>query len=164
MTDNSPTAKQFSRFPMFWLAAFYGVGIAGSQLAGIDLRLSLGACVFSAAVGLVFSKTNIAAVFIAIAFAAAGAASLQMELQSVRSDRIKLLYDGGIVPSRFPVEVEGVLMGRPEPSFDGSFLTLRTERLRYAGSEHAVSGNIRLFAPAPSDAKTSDEDAGSASE
>src|SRR5829696_6106377 len=51
------------------------------------------------------------------------------------------------IESHEPVEIEGTLLGIPEPASGGSFMTLRTERLIFKGIARSVSGNVRLFAP-----------------
>src|SRR5436189_1025959 len=104
---------------MLLMAACFAGGILTAQFAATDTRASFLACITFALLALIFRKTGIATVLIAIAFAAAGAASLQAELNSVRPNRLKVLYDNGSIKSGSPVEVEGVLLGRPEPSVDG---------------------------------------------
>ncbi len=85
----------------------------------------------------------------------AGFASATIESRSVADNRVRVLYDNGTIRSGDPVEVEGILLGRPEPSFDGVFLTLRVEGLRYRGVDHNVSGRVRLFMPDTAKAETS---------
>ncbi len=137
----------FSRYPMVFIGLCFAAGILTAQTGAIDSRISIAVCIASALLALILRKTDIATALVAIAFAAAGALSQQVEVQSVRADRLKILYDMGVIKSGSPVEVEGVLLGRPEPSVDGEFLTLRAETLRYRGNDRTVSGNVRLFVP-----------------
>jgi competence protein ComEC len=55
------------------------------------------------------------------------------------------LYDHDIIHSGDPVEVEGVLLGRPEPSIDGVLLNLRSEKIKFHGEERQVFGNVHLY-------------------
>lgn len=152
-------SKTFNRYPMLGLGVCFAVGILAAKFAFVDLHLSLAVCGVSAVLALLFRKADLATVLISISFAAAGAASFQAEAASVRFDRLKVLYDNGSIKSGSPVEIEGVLLGRPEPLIDGEFLMLRTESLRSKDNEQKVSGNVRLFVPAkvePSESQISD--------
>lgn len=132
---------------MLLVAVCFAAGILTAQCAAIDTRISLSVCVAAAVLAFIFRKTGIATALIALTFAAAGTLSLQVEVNSVRPDRIKALYDNGTIKSGSPVEVEGVLLGRPEPSMDGEFITLRADALRYRGNDLDVSGVVRIFVP-----------------
>jgi len=137
----------FNRQPMLWLAASFAAGILAASIANIDLRALLASCAFLAVAAIIFRKQYFASYLIIIAFAAAGAASTQIEKLSIAPDRIRVLYDNGTIRSGDPVEVEGILLGRPEPSIDGVFLNLRSEKVTYRGREQTVLGNVRLFLP-----------------
>ena len=147
----------FSRYPMLFMAVCFAFGILSAHVVGIDPRISVAVCIVSALLAFTFRKTDIATALIAIAFAAAGALSLQAEVQSVRGDRLKVLYDDGKVKSGSAVEIEGVLLGRPEPSVDGEFLRLRAEMLRYRGNDLKVSGEVRVFVSETSKNAESDD-------
>ncbi len=85
-----------------------------------------------------------ATVLVLLAFVAAGAFSVEIEKsRNAAPDRIRNIYDSGQIESGTPVEVEGVLTGQPEAAFDGEFLTLRTERLRWKGADRQITGNLR---------------------
>jgi len=132
---------------MLWIAVCFATGILAAYLIPTDLRLSVSVSALSAILAFILRGNMLAPVLVAAAFFAAGSASFQAELQSVGTDRIKVLYDNGSIPSGSPVEIEAVMLGRPEPSADGEFLTLRIESLSYRGSVRKVSGNVRLFLP-----------------
>ncbi len=142
-----PTSPDFNRSPILWLSVSFAVGILVASLINIDLQATISACALFAIVAFVLRRQYLATALILIAFASAGAVSFEVEKLSVSPNRIRVLYDNGTVRSGDPVEVEGVLLGRPEPSIDGLFLTLRTEKLVYQGTSRDVSGNIRLFLP-----------------
>ena len=130
---------------MLWLAAAFAVGILAAKFVNIDLPFAVAACGALAGAAAILRKHQSATFLVLAAFASAGLASSNIETNSVSPNRIRLLYDNGTVRSGDPVEVEGVLLGRPEPSVDGVFLTLRTEKLKYHGSLMDVSGVVRLF-------------------
>ncbi len=146
MPQSSPSPS-LSMVPVLWLAAFFGCGIAIAHLFEIDLRMATIASFTAAVLAYFFRRSGAATILIVLAFVAAGAVAHTAEKQGVRPDRIKLLYDSGVLISGEPVEIEGVLAGRPEPSAEGEFLLVRTERLRYRGADRQVSGNVRLFLP-----------------
>ncbi len=138
--------KTFSRQPLLWLAVWFAFGILTTRFVVVDGSLSVaGVVVASIVAAIVFRGRGLATVLIAIAFAATGFLSMQAERQSVRPDRLSVLYDKGTFQSGTPVEVEGVLLGGAEATTQGEILTLRAEKLRYRGTDHVVSGNVRLF-------------------
>ncbi len=137
--------KTFSRQPLLWLAVWFAFGILTARFVVVDGLMTVVLAVAAIIVAMVLRGRELATVFIAIAFVATGFLSLQAERQIVRSDRLSVLYDNGTFQSGTPVEVEGVLLGRPEAIVEGEILTLRAEKLRYRGGEHVVSGKVRLF-------------------
>lgn len=137
----------FDRQPLLWLALWFAVGILATKAFGVEPMITLAICVLIALAALFLRGRQAAAYLMIAAFAVAGFASATIEQRSVADNRIRLLYDNGAVRSGDPVEVEGVLLGRPEPSFDGVFLTLRIESLRYRGVDRDASGRVRLFMP-----------------
>src|ERR1035437_3297525 len=139
----------FSRYPLFWLAICFSVGILAGKYAAPDLFFSLSICGLASLTAL-FVRNYLSPALIAIACVTAGSSAMVMEMRAIRADRLKVLYDSGTIQSRSPVEVEGVLMGRPEPAFDSSFLTVQAEKLYVRGEERRVSGNVRLFVPVTS--------------
>ena len=147
----TPPPRAFDRQPLLWLGACFALGIALAKTAateGIAVPVVL-AIVFAIA-ALVTRKYNVATVFVALAFIAAGVAAYAGEVkQNNAPGRLRVLYDTGEIASGEPVEVEGVLAAGPEPAVEGSFLTLRAEKLRHRGEEREVSGNVRLFVPDP---------------
>ncbi|MEO7659310.1 MAG: DUF4131 domain-containing protein, partial [Pyrinomonadaceae bacterium] len=137
----------FNRFPMLWLAAAFVSGIIAAQgfEPGPGAILTLGA-IFGVS-AFVFRDRWVATIFVLFAFAVAGLFSGNVESKSVSPNRLKILYDNGTVRSGDPVEVEGVLTRRPEPSVDSVNLSLRADNLVYRGREIAVTGNVRLYLP-----------------
>lgn len=140
-------SPNFNRQPMLWLGIAFAIGILAANLLNIDLSVSLAAVVVFAIFAVFLRGKPFATYLVLLAFAAAGMSSLQLEKLSIAADRVQVLYDNGTIRSGDPVEVEGVLDGRPELSADGAFLELRTEKLSYRGFERKVSGSVRLFLP-----------------
>lgn len=145
---NANTTRQnFAQSPMFWLVVCFAAGILLGKLITVVLIIWAVACVTIVAAAFICGRRPVATWLVGAAFVAGGAVSYAATVASVHSDRLKVLYDNGTFVSSTPVEIDGVLTGRPEPSFDGEFLSLRAERLRYHGDERSVSGNVRVFAP-----------------
>ena len=139
---------------MFWLAAAFAIGIAANNAIFIDLKVSLAVCSMLAVSSFIFRKQDFATLLILSAFTLAGSLSASIENLSVSPDRVRVLYDDGTIHSGDPVEVEGILLGQPEPSIDGEFLNLRSEKIRYRGEEMRATGNVRLFLPANESAQS----------
>lgn len=146
MPDDRKTPN-FNRQPMLWLGIAFAAGILAASLINIDLGASFAEVVVFAIFACFLRGKPFATHLVLMAFAAAGMASLQVENLSIAADRIRVLYDNGTIHSGDPVEIEGVLSGRPELSADGVFLSLRAEKISHHGIERKVSGNVRLFLP-----------------
>ncbi len=145
MTDTTDRTT-FNRQPMMLLAGCFAIGILIADLVSLDINVLCGVAVLSAALAFLLKKNVTATFLIAAAFISAGAISFQSEVKRNNADdRVRTLYDNGTFLSGSPVEIEGVLLGRPEQSVDGEFLTLRAESIRYRGNDRKVSGNVRLF-------------------
>ena len=134
------TPPNFNRYPMLWLAAAFAAGILAASFTNIDLRLSLAGCAVFAIARLHLSQTSVSHRFVMLDRLRQRPEQhrCQIEQQSVAPDRIRVLYDNGTIRSGDPVEVEGVLLGRPEPSIDGVFLNLRADKITYHGNERKV--------------------------
>lgn len=146
MPEDRPRPN-FNRHPMLWLATAFATGILAAKLSAIHLDLWIAAGGALAITSFLFRGQNLAAILMLAAFAAAGSTLAIIETASIAPDRLRVLYDNGTFLSGDAVEVEGVLSGRPEPSIDGAFLNLRSEKITYRGTEFQVSGNVRLFLP-----------------
>lgn len=85
--------------------------------------------------------------FIALAFAFAGATLALLEERGVAANRVQRFYDEGVIDGDAPVEVTGVLTSAPEYAPDGFYLTLRVEKIRFGEDERAASGVVWLYAP-----------------
>lgn len=144
-----------SMFPLLWLAAFFALGIAVGRFFPMDIRAIAPVCVILAAAGALFSRKTYATIFICAAFTALGALTV-LQGSTVSADRIRRIYDDGVIASGDPVEIEGILVGGIEPAFGGYSLNLKADALFFRGQKQAVSGIVRLFV-STKDSESSDE-------
>jgi competence protein ComEC len=109
--------------------------------------MPLAVCLTSALLTIIFLAKKPAFLFLAIAFTSLGAFYFQSREAAMPNDRLKLAYETGQISSGDPVEVEGILRGKPELAINGYFLELKADKIFYKGEQKPVSGNIRYFAP-----------------
>ena len=140
-------AADFSLYPLLWLSICFAFGILTAKYFSFSWHISLLICLISAIVSAFFIKQKIALIFLSFAFTAVGAVVFQIENQAISPNRLKTLFNEKQINSGDPIEIEGVLRGKPELSVGGFFLELKSEKAIYKGSEIKVSGNVRLFAP-----------------
>lgn len=134
-------------YPLALLAVCYICGIFLS--AKIEAGWQSLSVIFLASIVLafIFRKRKIRFLFVFSAFVILGAMCFQLEKQSVKPNRLKVLYDTGVLVSGEPLEITGVSSGKPELSVGGFFLTLESENVFYKNVGREVSGKIKLFAP-----------------
>ena len=132
---------------MLWLAVCLAVGILFAKFVSVGIVPALIAAAAFALLAPIFRTKAAATVFISLAFVSAGAVSFHFELQQNTASRLKTLYDSGTIRSGSPVEIEGILIGRPEPAVEGDFLNLRSSSLHHKNDHKTVTGNVRLFVP-----------------
>lgn len=140
----SPT--NFSRYPLLYLSVCFAFGIAAANFFDLNRQIPLAVCLlcgFSAAFSI---KRKYASVFLFAAFFSLGAFWLQAEKDLTANHRIKRIYDENRIASGEPVEIEGVLKGKPELTATGFLLDLNAENLIYKGAAQKVSGRVRLYA------------------
>jgi competence protein ComEC len=146
---NSPRSRNFSRYPMLWIAIYFACGIALGHTIAFPFFIS-GATVALFLAGCVIRRDAIF-FLLPIVFVPLGAVCYQVESEFISADRIKLVYSDGRINSGEPAELEGVLLGPPEPAYGGMFLNFGAERLVFKNTEQTVSGNARFFAPVNDD-------------
>lgn len=147
MQDPTPQSS-FNRQPVLWLAACFGLGVLLARFVAVEWEITLAVtCVFACLAFVMRDKAS-ATIFVSLAFAGLGSLTFQIEQQIDASpNRLKTLYDGEVIASGTPVEIDGIAVGTPEATYDGAFLTLQTNNLRYQNSEGTVTGNVRIFLP-----------------
>ncbi len=137
----------FTPYPLLWLGVCFTVGIITAKVFVFDWRIYSAACLVSAILTILFIDRKTALPFLSLAFIAAGGLIFNIENQPVSTSRVKNLYDNGQIKSGDPIEIKGVLQGKPELAAGGFFLELKTENAIYKGAQLEISGKIRLFAP-----------------
>jgi len=149
MSDERLTSssKNFTLFPLPRLAACFAFGILSAKFLSLDWQIYLAVGMLFAVMTAVFIKQKFAFIFLFIAFIAVGGFSFQIENRRAAPDRLKILYESEQIKSGDPIEIEGVLQGKPELTIGGFFLEIRSEKAIYRNSEIKVSGKVRLFAP-----------------
>jgi competence protein ComEC len=141
-------SSRFSIYPMLWLAAAFSVGICAAYFLKPELFILVAVCFATAIVAFAFRGKRPAGVFVLIAFIAAGAICFESEQQIAgAANRLRIIYDEGRIRSGEPVEIEGILLGRPEPAFDGLILRLNARSIAYKGTDQNIAGVIRITAP-----------------
>lgn len=140
------SSAKLSLYPLLWLSASFACGIAVGNFLDLRLEVLLAACLIFAACAAATINKRSAPLFLVLAFLAAGAFCLESQQQSISLNRIKRIYDDGRIVSGEPVEIEGVLVSKPEPAHEGVFLTLDARTIRHRSSALTVSGRVRLFA------------------
>jgi hypothetical protein len=145
----------FTLYPLLWLSVCFAAGIAAAGYSDLDWRLFLaGSLLFGCLTALFLNRRSV--ILLALAFAFLGGLCFQSQEQNADPYSLKGLYETGHIKTGDPVEIEGVLTGKPELTLNGHFLALRAVKIRYKGAEHAVTGNVRFFAPSR-DESTSNE-------
>lgn len=154
MTDKNAHSR-FTLNPLAWLAASFALGIAMAEFRpGYGfLFISL---LFAAPMAFAARASAKASILILIAFCGLGASSLLLAKASISSDRIKVIYDEGIVKSGEPVEIEGILTAPPEPAFEAVIITIDAAHLTHRGSNRKAEGKIRIFLPLDSEEAKAD--------
>lgn len=138
---------RYSRHPLLWLAAAFAAGITAAVFTNVDFVAAAGAAFASASAAYVLKEHPSAPYLLIIAFLSLGAFCHQFEIAATSDHRIKRLYDERRIPSGTPVEIEGTLAGRAEPTHDGAILRLRAEKLARATQDIHASGIVKIFIP-----------------
>ncbi|HEV2912291.1 MAG TPA: ComEC/Rec2 family competence protein [Pyrinomonadaceae bacterium] len=149
MSQAVSTRPPFAAHPLALLALAFAAGILSARLSGAALPFVLGCSALSLALALLFfirQHTGWATLLIVLAFCGAGAVLAGLERRGVAPDRVERLIDDGMIAPDEPLEIEGVLVGPPEPAPDSFYLTLRVEKLRRKETEREASGTVWLAA------------------
>jgi competence protein ComEC len=134
------------------LAAAFAAGILFAHInTALPFYLSTVCGALSTLLALVAFKrrqATLATLGLMLAFLCAGAAVAQVEgRRNAGEERVRHLYETGIIASGDPLELTGVAVRAPEFALDGFYLTLRIEGVRVRGEERAATGAVELFAP-----------------
>jgi competence protein ComEC len=150
MTPDLPRSTynpKFSMFPLMWAAIAFAFGIVLAELSGIDWRIWIGLAVAFGLVSYFVRSSRFVGYATLVCVLLAGAFIHQFQIWNVADDRIKRIYDEGRFESGTPVELEGSLIGRPEPAYDGAFIRIWVRGLTARKIEQPTSGVVRAFIP-----------------
>ena len=136
-------------YPLAWFAICFICGIFLSAKIEVNLLFLATLSSFLIVLAFVFKKQKLASLF--LLFISLGAFSFQIEKRSVKQNRLKVLYDTGVLISGEPLEIIGISEGKPELSVGGFFLTVDAKTVVRKNTEQKVSGKIKLFAAAKTD-------------
>ncbi|CAN5711831.1 hypothetical protein BH24ACI2_BH24ACI2_00390 [soil metagenome] len=140
------SVSNFTLYPLLWLAVCFAFGVLSEHFLAVNWQLYSAVCLIFSVLTIVFLRGKFALTFLSIAFVAVGGLCLSIENQSVAPNRLKRLFDENQIKSGEPIEIEGVLRGKPELAVGKFFLELKVASAIHKGSEIKVSGNVRLFA------------------
>jgi len=145
--NSKNSSSNFTLYPLLWLAVCFALGILATHFFVVNWKILLAVCLVFATLSAIFQTRKFALIFLSVAFVAVGGLCLSVENNSVAPNRVKRLYDANQIKSGDPIEIEGVLQGKPELAVGGFFLILKSEKAIYKDAEIKILGNVRLFAP-----------------
>lgn len=140
-------APNFTFYPLAWLTVSFALGIFLSNFLQISWQIYLISSLIFAFLTVIFLRKNYTRVFLIFAFIALGGLSFQVENESISPNRLRILYDTDQLVSGEPLELTGIVQGKPELAVGGFFLKVDSEKIFFNGEEKEVSGNVRLFLP-----------------
>jgi len=145
MTARRPSIQ---RYPALYLATALAIGILVGSCTNVGVWPPLFASMATAVLALVLRSQLSGTVFICFAFIAAGVVLNDAErMRASAPDRLRVIYDTGVISSWTPVGIEGVVQGAPEASLNGEFVNISGDKLWHRGGEQRVSGTVRIFVP-----------------
>lgn len=147
MSSTKSENLNFTLYPLLWLSVSFAIGIFIAEYFYFDWKVYLSITLIISILSIIFTKKYFNWVFVLLAFVAVGSLYFQVQKQTEPQNSLKNLYDSKQINSGDPVEVEGILQGKPELSVGGLFLILDAEKVLYKGKTQNVSGIVRLFAP-----------------
>lgn len=149
------TPPNFTLYPLLWLSLCFAAGIAAARYSGFDWRLFLAGTLLFGSLTLSFLNRK-SVVLLALVFIFLGGLCFRSQKQNADPNSVKGLYETGRIKTGDPVEIEGVLTGKPELTVNGHFFTLSAGKVHYKGSEQAATGNVRFFAPSRDEETTNE--------
>ncbi len=134
-------------YPLLWAAIAFGLGIVLAELSGVDWWMWIGVASIFGVVAIATRRRPFGNHLGLICVFFAGASIHQLNVSNVAEDRLKRIYDDGRAASGSSVEIDGRLIGLPEPAFEGAFLELSIEKLTARKATNSSSGVVRVFVP-----------------
>jgi competence protein ComEC len=120
-----------------------------SQISNLKLWLSSALALFVVAALLLYCKrwqSLITLILLANCFACGGLL-WSLHEASIAPNRIKILFERGIIQAEEPVEIWGTITAAPELAPDRMYLEVALEKLATFGKEHSASGVVRFVVP-----------------
>jgi len=131
---------------MLLLAAMFAAGIGLSSAFPARFGPAFGVCVAASAAAFVYAKHFFSTCLIAAAFFSAGLIAGQASIASIAPDRVRMIYDSGMIAAGGPAVVSGTVIGFPEADTDGFHIRLNVESIVHKDELQTASGRVRLFA------------------
>lgn len=103
----------FTLYPLAWLAISFATGICLENWLGFSWQIYFCVCLISAILTLIFRTQKFIFIPLLLAFTSLGAFCFQVDKLSIASNHLKVLYDEQVLNSGEPVEIIGVLQGKP---------------------------------------------------
>jgi competence protein ComEC len=142
--------------PLVYFAAAFILGeivASQSQISNLKSWLSSALALFVvAAILLCFKRWEgrrdafITLILLANCFACGGLLWALNEA-NVATNRVKVLFERGVIQPEEPVEIWGVITAAPELAPDRIYLEVALEKLATFGQEHSASGVVRFIVP-----------------
>ncbi len=126
--DTKKTSPDFALYPLLWIAIVFSFGILAGKFSSFNWQVYLIICIVCAVLSAFFTKQKFALVLLFAAFFTAGGLTFQIENKTLAPTRLKRIYDEKRIISGDPLELEGILQGKPELAANGFFLFLKTEK------------------------------------
>ena len=146
VTNSNFPRLNSSKCPLLWLAICFSLGIFLASNLDFDWKIFLGGCLLAGAVSVVLVERSFGVVFVLLAFFFGGAFLFQINEQAKPANRLKTLYDTNQINSGDPIEIEGVLEGKPELAVGGVFFILKSDKAIYKNTGRKTAGRVRVFA------------------
>lgn len=145
------SASNLTLYPLAWLTFCFILGIVSSNVVEIGWQILTGICLALGILTIIFIRRFFAVLLLFLAFISLGALCFQIEILSVKSNRLKVLYETKVLTSGEPLEITGISQGKPELAVGGFFLALNAESVEYKGGYRDVTGKVKIFAPFTND-------------
>jgi len=146
VTNSNFPRLNSSKYPLLCLALCFSLGIFLASNLDLDWKVFLGGCLLAGTVSSVCVSRSYGIIFVFLTFFSAGAFLFQINNQTQPAHQLKTLYDTNQINSGDPIEIEGVLEGKPELAVGGIFFVLKTNKAMYKNAEREIAGRVRIFA------------------
>ena len=134
-------------YPLLWAAISLGFGIVLAEISGVRSWVWTATAIIFGTLGFIVRDRSNARYLVLVCVLFTGAFIYQFDISNIAVDRIKRIYDEGLVASGTPVEMEGSLIGLTEPAYDGVFIRVAASHLTVKKVELPASGQVRMFVP-----------------